>query len=99
LTYDIGRLNKVLKLLDLLLEVIKTNLVILNNQVDLELLDTETNWDKLGGTPDKTILLDTTDSSLKTNHVGLVVPRLDVHSDNGLGGWLDLTLLLLPVLL
>ena len=98
-TYDIGRLNVVLELSDLLLEVIKTNLVILDDQVDLELADTEANWDELGGTPNETILGDGADGRLKSLHVGLIVPWLDIHGDNGLGSWLDLTLLLLSVLL
>jgi hypothetical protein len=98
-TYDIGRLNVVIEILDLLLEIIKTNLVILNDQVDLELLDTETDGNKLGGTPDKTILLDGADRLLESLHVGLIIPWLDVKGNNGLGRWLDLALLLLAVLL
>lgn len=98
-TYNIGRLDVILELSKLLLEIIKTNLVILNDQVDLELADTVTDWHKLGGTPDKSILGDGTNGGLKGNHVGLIVPWLDIHGDNGLGGWLDLTLLLLAVLL
>jgi hypothetical protein len=99
-TYDIGRLDVFLKSVgDLLLKVIKTNLVILNNQVDLELLDTETNGNELATTPDETLLLDGTDTGLKSDHVGLIVPRLNVKGDDGLGGRLNLTLLLLSVLL
>lgn len=98
-TYNIGGLNVILELSELLLEIIKTNLVILDDQVDLELADTVTDWHKLGGTPDESILGNGTNGGLKGNHVGLIVPWLDIHGDNGLGGWLDLTLLLLAVLL
>lgn len=55
----------VLVLLDLLLELVQRNLVVLHNQVDLKLLDTEANSDELAGTPDKTVLLDGEDISLE----------------------------------
>lgn len=63
----------VLVLLDLLLELIERDLVVLNDQVDLELLDTETDGDKGGGTPNETILLNGTDVGLELLHVGLIV--------------------------
>jgi len=63
----------VLVLGDLLLELIERDLVVLDDQVDLELLDTVTNGDKGGGTPNETVLLDGTDVGLELLHVGLIV--------------------------
>jgi hypothetical protein len=88
----------VLELLDLLLELVKGDLVVLDDQVDLELLDTETNGNKLGGTPDKTLLLDGENVSLELVHVCLVIPGLNVKGDDGLGSRLYLAGLLLVVL-
>lgn len=70
---DIGGLDEVLKLLDLLLELVQGDLLILNDQVDLQLLDTEADSDQLGGTPEQTVLLNATDSSLHGDQVGLVI--------------------------
>ena len=72
-TYDISRLDVILELLNLLLQLGETNLVILDNQVNLQFLDTETNSDKLGSTPDETLLLDATDGCLELLHVGLII--------------------------
>lgn len=63
----------VLVLGDLLLELIERDLVVLDDQVDLELLDTVTDGDKGRGTPNETVLLDGTDVGLELLHVGLVV--------------------------
>ena len=63
----------VLVLLDLLLQLVRGNFVVLNNQVDLQLLDTETDSDELAGTPNKTVLLDGNNISLELLEVGLVV--------------------------
>ena len=63
----------VLILLDAGLQLVGRDLVVLDDQVDLELLDTETNGDELGGTPDQTVLLNGTDVSLELLKVGLVV--------------------------
>jgi hypothetical protein len=70
---DVRGLDVVLELGDLLLEVIKTNLVIFDDQVDLELLDTETDGNELGSTPDETILLNGTDGGLKSLQVSLII--------------------------
>ena len=72
-TYDITRLNEVLELLNLLLQLSKTNLVILDDQVDLQLLDTETDGNKLRGTPHETVLIDTSDGTFQSLHVGLII--------------------------
>merc|ERR1711881_332802 len=95
---DIGRLDVILELLNLLLQLGETNLVILDNQVNLQFLHTETNSDKLGSTPDETLLLDATDGCLELLHVGLIIPRLDIHSHNGLSSRLGFALLLLLIL-
>jgi hypothetical protein len=88
----------VLVLLDLLLELVQGDLLVLDDQVDLELLDTETDGNQLGGTPDETVLLDGENVGLELVHVCLVIPWLNVKGDNGLGSRLDLASLLLVVL-
>ena len=52
---------------------IERDLLVLDDQVDLQLLDTVTNGDKLGSTPDQAVLLDGADLGLELLHVGLVV--------------------------
>lgn len=97
-TYDISALHVVLNLLNLLLELIQTDLVVLNDEVDLQLLDAVADGDELAATPDEAVLLNGADSRLHLLHVRLVVPRLDVHGDDALGRGLGLALLLLLVL-
>ena len=63
----------VLILFNFLLELISGDLLVLDNQVDLELLDTEANSNKLGSTPDETVLLNRTDVLLQLFKVGLVI--------------------------
>ena len=70
---NVGGLDVVLELFDLLLELVQRDLVVLDDQVDLELLDTETDSDQLGGTPDETVLLDGENVGLELVHVCLVV--------------------------
>lgn len=72
-TYNIGGLDVVLIFLDLGLELINGDLLVLDDQVDLKLLDTESNGDELGGTPDEAILLDTTNVGLQLLKVGLII--------------------------
>lgn len=78
----------VLVLLNELLELIKRDLVILNNEVDLELLDTEADGDPLGSTPGKTVHLDLLDTLEELLKISLIIPRLDVKGDKRLGGGL-----------
>lgn len=101
LTSDIGGLNVVLDLLDVLLELVKGDLGVFNDQVDLQHPDTwalgvfcrpknrsqltVTDGDELGSSPNETILLDRSDLLLQSLHVGLVIPRLDLEGDNRLG--------------
>jgi len=58
--------------------------ILTNNKGDLELLDTISNSHKFAGTPDETVLFNRTNSSFKSRHVGFIVPRFDVHGNNGL---------------
>ena len=73
---NVGGLNVVLELLDLLLQLVKGDLVVFNDQVDLELLDTETNSDQLGGTPYEAVFLDRENIGLELIHVCLIVYML-----------------------
>lgn len=52
---------------------------------------TVANRDKLASTPDKTVLLNTPHALLKSLHVSLVIPRLDLESDDRLGNLEGLT--------
>lgn len=70
---DIGGLDVVLILLNTLLELIGGDLVILNDEVDLELLDTESEGNQLGGTPDEAVPLNGADVSLKGVKRSLVI--------------------------
>jgi hypothetical protein len=70
---NVGGLDVVLEFLNLLLQLVQRDLVVLNDQVDLELLDTETNSNQLGSTPNKTVLLDGENVSLELVHVCLIV--------------------------
>jgi hypothetical protein len=67
------------------LQLVERDLLVLDDQVDLEHLDTVTDGDQLGETPDESVLLDRPDTGLEGLHVGLVVPRLDLHGDDRLG--------------
>ena len=95
---NIGGLNIILAFLNLLLELLQRDLVVLDDQVDLQLLDAETDRDPLACAPDETIHLDGYDTLLQLLEIGLVIPRLDVHGDDRFGSRLNLALLLLPVL-
>ena len=75
---DVGGLDVVLVLLNAGLELVGRDLVVLDDQVDLELLDTETNGNELGGTPDEAILLNGADVGLHLLKVGLVVCKISV---------------------
>lgn len=94
---NVSGLDVVLKLLDGLLEVIERDLVILDNTVDLELLDTVTNRDPLGSTPEETVHLNRLDRLEELIKISLVIPRLNIKGDHGLGSSLRLVGLLLVV--
>jgi hypothetical protein len=72
-TYNIARLDPVFKACDILLELVQTDLLVLDNQVDLELLDTETDGNERRRTPNQAVLLNAADSGLESCHVGLIV--------------------------
>lgn len=63
----------VLVLLDLGLELIQRDLLILDDEVDLKLLNTETNGSELRGTPDETVQLNGADIGLHLLKVGLII--------------------------
>lgn len=70
----------VLVLLNLLLEIADTNLVILDDQVDLKLLDTITDLDKLVSTPNETLnfnRLDVRNEIAKMRLVFLSAAKID----------------------
>ena len=83
---NVRRLDVVLILGDGLLELFQRNLVILNDTVDLELLDTETNVDELVTTPNKTVNLKGLNVSKELIKVSLIIPRLNIEGNNGLSG-------------
>lgn len=70
---NVSGLDVVLVLLNLGLKLIQRDLVVLDDQVDLELLDTEADGNELGSTPDQTVDLDGTDVGLQLLKVGLVI--------------------------
>ena len=55
-----------------------------NDDVDLELPDSISDGDELAATPDQSWLLNATNRLLKSLHIGLIIPRLHVESDDGL---------------
>lgn len=72
-THNIGRLDVILILFDALLELVQRHLLVLDDKVDLELLDTETNGNKLRGSPNEAVHLDGTDVGLQFLKIGLVI--------------------------
>jgi hypothetical protein len=91
---DINALYEVFKRFDLFSQVIHGNLVIFNNTVDLELLDTETNGNQLRTTPQETIHSNSTDTLGQFFHISFIIPGLDIEGDGGLGKRLGLVGLL-----
>lgn len=70
---DIGGLDVVLILLNLALELIGGDLLVLDDEVDLELLNTESKGNPLGGTPDETVPLNGADVGLEGLERSLVI--------------------------
>lgn len=66
------------------------DLFVFNDTVDLELLDTVTNWDELVTTPDETVHIDGLDIGKEFVHISFIIPWLDIKGDDGLGSWLRL---------
>jgi hypothetical protein len=72
-SYDISGLDMIFILCNLLLELVQRDLLVLDNQVDVELLDTVAERNQFGSSPDETVLLNTADILLKLSHVRLVI--------------------------
>jgi hypothetical protein len=88
----------VLVFLNLLLQRVDRDLLVFYDEVDLHLLDTEADRDKLVSTPDQTVHFDLQHALNQFVHVCLVIPRLDVQCDHRFGSGLGLAFLLLLVL-
>ena len=82
---NIDGLNKVLELGHLLAELLDGDLIVLHDAHQLQLVDAIANRDQLGGSPEEAIHLDGGTSLLHCIHIGLVIPRLHVKEDVGLG--------------
>jgi hypothetical protein len=72
-THNVSGLDVVFEPLDGLLQIVQADLVVLDDNVDLQLLDAETDGDQLPTTPDKAILLNPSDSGLQLLHISLIV--------------------------
>ena len=94
---NIRTLHVVLILLDLRLQVIQTDLVVLNHHVQLQLLDAIPDRNQLVPTPHQSVHLDRQYALGQLRHVGLVVPWLHVECHNTLRRRLRLALFLLAV--
>jgi hypothetical protein len=82
---NVDRLNEVLELADLFLELIDTDFVVFNNAADLELVDTVGKWNEFGDTPEEAVHYNGSGDTFQLLHVGFIVPRLDVEEDGGFG--------------
>merc|ERR1712029_994723 len=70
---------------DLLFQKVCADLVVLNHTHNLQLLDAVCEGDEFGGSPHEAVALDGSYLVLEGLHVCLVVPRLHVEQDGGLG--------------
>lgn len=75
-TYDIGGLDVVLVLFNLLLQIVNADFVVLNYGVDLELLHAVADVHELGDAPQKARLLNGADVLLHLFHVGFIICKL-----------------------
>jgi hypothetical protein len=82
---DVDGLDVILELADLLLKLINTDFVILNNAADLELVDSVGERDELADTPQEAVHFDGSGDAFQLLHVGFIIPRLDVEEDGRLG--------------
>lgn len=96
---NVDGLDVVLESGDALLKLINRDEFINDDAVDLELLDAVADGDELGSTPEKALHLNGADELLHLDHVGGVVPGLDVEEDVGLANHLLASLLGLSLLL
>lgn len=79
-THDIGRLDVVLEAGNLVLKILKRDLLVLNDEANLQLADTVTDRHQLRGTPNQTVFLNATDGRLQGLYVGLVICREGMES-------------------
>lgn len=86
---DVRRLDVVLILSNTVLKIIKRDLVVLNNTVDLQLLDTESDSNELRTTPDKSVHGNSLDVSEEQVKISLIIPRLNIKSYDRLGSGLS----------
>ena len=70
---------------DVLLKDISTNLIILDDTGDTELLDTITDGNELRCTPKETVHADLSDELLELSHVSGVIPWFNVEDNRGFG--------------
>lgn len=95
---NISGLDVVLILLNLGLKILKGDFLVFNDNVYLQLLDTETDSNKLGATPNEAVHLNGKNIGLELFQVSLIVPWLDIQGDHRFGGGLSLAFLLLSVI-
>merc|ERR1711871_11563 len=72
-------LDVVLKAFNCILQVICAHLIVFNDQIDLQLLDTESNINKLGFAPQQAILINASNCCLHSSHIGVCFPWLDIN--------------------
>lgn len=78
-------MDELIETLNVFVDQVKTNLVVFNDTRNLELLDSVTDRNQLGGTPEETVQFDGADLLLHLSEVSLIIPGLDVQDDRGLG--------------
>ena len=91
---NVHGLNEILESGHLILQVVHHHLVVLDDARDLELLDAVANGDQLARAPEETVHFNGANVILQLLHASLVIPRLNVDHDTGLGNNLALLLLL-----
>merc|ERR1712154_232715 len=74
-------LHIVFKLGDLLIKEVCSNLVVFHHTRNLKLLDTITDWHKLGSAPDKPVSGNAADRLFQHLHVGLIIPWFHLQDD------------------
>ena len=87
---NVHGLNVVFKVADLLAQFVDGDLLVLDNAHHLELIDAIADRHELGGAPHKALHLDGLDLLQHGIHVRLVIPRLDIEEDRGLGDYFGL---------
>ena len=70
---NVRGLNVILVSFNLFLQLVKRDLLVFNDQIDLKLLHAKTDWDKLRGTPCETFFLDVANVGLEFFEVRFVI--------------------------